>query len=124
MRKLILISLILLTLLSSCLVSKKKYDQLNFNSQKSIDSLALILDKTVHEYKLQRYAYADDAKMKDHIIDSMDIAVRILSEDTTSLSRSLQDAIKEYESERNKLILIGENLNNKSDLIDSLKNSL
>ena len=120
MQKIILFSLIFLTLLSSCLVTKKKYDQLNFNRQKSIDSLALILDKTVHDYKLQRYTYADDAKMKDHIIDSMDITVRLLSEDTTSLSRSLQDAIREYESERNKLILIGENLNKKSDLIENL----
>jgi len=102
------------------LVTKKKYDQLNFQRQKTIDSLALILDKTVHDYKLQRYAFGEDAKMKDHFIDSLDLQIRKLSADTSSLSSLLRDAIREYESERNKLIMIEENLNKKSDLINDL----
>jgi len=120
MRTIIFTVLISLFMLPSCLVTKKKYDALNSQRMKTIDSLALILDKTVHDYKLQRYAFAEDAKMKDQYIDSLDISVRKLSADTSSLSSSLRDAIREYESERNKLIMIEENLNKKSDLIDDL----
>lgn len=120
MRPYIFISILIIFLFSSCLVTKKKYDTLNTQRTKTIDSLSLILDKTVHDYKLHRYAFAEDAKMKDHYIDSLDIEVRKLSADTSNLSSSLRDAIREYESERNKLIMIEENLNKKSDLIDEL----
>ncbi len=138
MQKIIISSIALLLLLSSCLVTKKKYDELDARKQKSIDSIDLILDKTKHDYKKQRYVYADDAKMKDSMLDSLDILVRRLAEDTTSLNSSLNDAIREYERERNNLVEIQENLNNKSNLIvglsddqkkkeleiDSLRNSL
>ncbi len=120
MHKIIISSIALLLLLSSCLVTKKKYDELDVRNQKSIDSIDLILDKTRHEYKKHRYAFADDAKMKDSMLDSLDIMVRRLAQDTTSLSSSLNDAIREYNRERNKLIEIQENLNKKSSLIEGL----
>ena len=120
MHKIIISSIALLLLLSSCLVTKKKYDELDVRNQKSIDSIDLILDKTRHEYKKQRYTFADDAKMKDSMLDSLDIMVRRLAQDTTSLSSSLNDAIREYDRERNKLIEIQENLNKKSSLIEGL----
>lgn len=120
MQKIIISSISILLLLSSCLVTKKKYDELNTRNQKSIDSIDLILDKTIHEYKLQRYAFADDAKMKDSMLDSLDVIVRRLANDTTSLSSSLNDAIKEYETERDRLIEIENRLNKKSGLIENL----
>jgi chemotaxis protein MotB len=120
MKKILILSISILTLLSSCIVSKKKFDALNNQTKKTIDSLDLIIDKTRHEYKLQRYAFADDAKQKDSMLDSLDIIVKRLADDTTSLNSSLSKAIKEYESERNKLIEIEENLNKKSYLIEGL----
>jgi len=122
MKRILILSIVILTLLSSCLVTKKKYDALNTQKKKSIDSLDLIIDKTKHEYKLERYAFADDAKMKDSMLDSLDVIVRRLASDTSSLSSSLGDAIREYESERNKLIDIEERLNKKSNLIEGLNN--
>jgi len=129
MKKTFIISIALLTLLSSCLVTKKKYDALNAQKQKSLDSLDLIIDKTKHEYKLERFAFADDAKMKDSMLDSLDIIVRRLAKDTSNLSTSLNDAISEYkdaiqkyEDERNKLVEIEDRLNKKSNLIEGLNN--
>jgi len=127
MKKTLIISLALLTLLSSCLVTKKKYDALNAQKQKSIDSLDLIIDKTKHEYKLERYSFANDSKKKDSMLDSLDVIVRRLAKDTSNLSSSLSDAINEYknaiqkyEDERNKLVEIEERLTKKSNLIEGL----
>ncbi len=129
MKKTIILSLALLSLLSSCLVTKKKYDEMSAQKQKSIDSLFLINDKTKHEYKLEKYAFAEDAKQKDSKLDSLDIIVRHLAKDTSNLSTSLNDAIAEYknaiqkyEDERNKLIKIEDRLNKKSNLIEGLNN--
>jgi len=114
-------SLVLLTvILSSCLVTKKKYDEMSYNKQISIDSLGLILDKTRLDYRLQRQSFDDDAKKKEYLLDSVINEVMRLSNDTSNLSQSLKNAIKEYESERNKLLLIEQRLNTKSLLIDSL----
>ena len=127
MTKTFIISIVLLTLLSSCLVTKKKYDEMSARKQKSIDSLFLINDKTKHEYKIEKYAFAEDAKQKDSKLDSLDIIVRHLAKDTSNLSSSLSDAISEYknaiqkyEDERNKLVEIETNLNKKSKLIENL----
>lgn len=127
MKKSFIISITLLTLLSSCLVTKKKYDEMSARKQKAIDSLFLINDKTKHEYKLERYAFAEDAKQKDSMLDSLDVIVRRLAKDTSNLSTSLNDAITEYknaiqkyEDERNKLVKIEDRLNKKSDEINGL----
>jgi len=120
MQKIVISSIVLILLLSSCLVTKKKYEELDARKQKSIDSIDLILDKTRLEYKQQRYVFADDAKMKDSMLDSLDVIVKRLANDTSSLSSSLNDAIREYEEERNKLIEIENRLNKKSDLVEGL----
>lgn len=127
MKKVLFISFALISLLTSCLVTKKKYDALNAQKKKSIDSLDLIIDKTKHEYKLERYSFANDAKKKDSMLDSLDIIVRRLAKDTSNLSTSLSDAISEYkdaiqkyEDERNKLVDIETRLNKKSSLIENL----
>ncbi len=120
MLRIIPIFLLFTFLLSSCLVTKKKFDSMSFSKQKSIDSLGLVLDKTRLDYRKQRQIYADDAKMKDYLLDSVLNEVKNLTNDTSNLSNSLKNAIKEYESERNKLILIERNLKQKSYLIDSL----
>jgi chemotaxis protein MotB len=124
MQKTVLFSLAVLLLLSSCLVTKKKYEEMESRKQKSLDSLDLVIDKTRHEYKIQRYTYAEDAKLKDHLIDSIDYEVKRLTQDTTELSRSLKDAIREYESEKNKLVMIEGQLNKKTKEIDKLQSSL
>jgi chemotaxis protein MotB len=120
MQKTISFLMLFTLLLSSCLVSKKKFDSMSNSKQRSIDSIHLILDQTRLDYRKQRQIYADDAKMKDYLLDSVLHEVRNLTLDTSNLSNSLKNAIREYESERNKLILIEKNLYQKSNLIDSL----
>jgi chemotaxis protein MotB len=112
--------LVLTLVLSSCLVTKKKFDEMSYNKQISIDSLGLILDKTRLDYRLQSQFLEDDAKKKEYLLDSVINEVMRLSNDTSNLSQSLKNAIREYESERNKLVLIEQRLNTKSLLIDSL----
>ncbi len=122
MNKILILGISIITLFSSCLVTKKKYDDLNARNRKSIDSLDFILQKNRHDYKILRYVFADDAKKKDSMLDSLDVIVSRLTKDTTNLSISLNEAIKEYESERNKLVEIEKRLNKKRSVIDKLNN--
>ncbi len=122
MYKFIVISLSFSLLLSSCLVTKKKFDEMSFNKQKSIDSLGFILDKTKYDYKLQKQEYDKNIQMNEYLLDSIINEVNRLSRDTLNLSRSLKNAILGYETQRNKLLLIEQNLNVKGKMIDSLNN--
>jgi chemotaxis protein MotB len=113
-------ALLITVLLSSCLVTKKKFDEMSYNKQKAIDSLGLVLDKNKLDYKVFRQKYENDLNNKEFLLDSVINEVNNLTNDTTDLSQSLKNAIKEYELERNKLITIEERLNHKSFEIDSL----
>ncbi len=113
------ISLIIL-LLPSCLVTKKKYDTLNEKNQKTIDSLEYALDKTVYDYKTEKAKNEDLLKRNKMLIDSLTAETNKLSNDTSNLSNSLANALKEYNKKQRILIETEERLNKKSDLIDKL----
>ncbi len=123
--KQIFLGLILLsTLLTSCVVSKKKFDAMSKQKQAAIDSLALLMDKTRFDYEKQRQVYAEDAKKKDYMLDSLHQNTERLTKDAGTLQESLNKALTEYESERRKLEESKKNHRIKSAQIDSLQRSL
>ncbi len=103
------------------MVSKKKYEALDANRKKSIDSLALILNNTRDDYNKQRQIYAHDAKVKDSELESLLSEIKRLSRDTSTLNESLKIAIGKYDAERKKLIGVEAGLNKKIRQIDSLQ---
>ncbi len=123
MKKIIIFPILILLMVVAC-VPKKKYDALNKQKKKSIDSLAKVLKKSKKDCEKMRYTFTSDAKYKKSIIDSLDLEVNRLTDNTTTLKTSLRDAIKEYETEKNQLVSYEDKLNQKSKLVDSLTNSL
>ncbi len=103
------------------MVSKKKYEALDANRKKSIDSLALILNNTRDDYNKQRQIYAHDTKVKDSELESLLSEIKRLSRDTSTLNESLKIAIGKYDAERKKLIGVEAGLNKKIRQIDSLQ---
>ena len=131
MQKLTIIFLSIVLLSTSCLVTKKKYDALDTQMKKSVDSLENIKSSLKNDYEKMRYTYAGDAKYKQFLIDSIDTEVKKLAGDTTDLKKELRKSIIEYEAEKDKLSMYQQQLNlyenklkNKNQKVDSLKSSL
>ncbi len=120
MNKFLVIITVILFLLSSCLVTKKKYDTLNSKDKKTIDSLEYALDKTVYDYKNAKLNNDALLKRNKSLIDSLKIETNKLSSDTSNLSNSLSDALKEYNKKERILNETEERLNKKSELINKL----
>lgn len=116
---------------TSCLVTKKKYDALESQMKKSVDSLENIEANFKNNYEKMRYTYQGDAKYKQFIIDSIQNEVKKLSGDTSKLKKSLKNAIFEYNNQKSKLSSYQKKLNKfenklnaKNKITDSLTNSL
>ncbi len=109
---------------SSCVVTKKKYEALEAQRQRQLDSVGNILAETFADYGRQRSIYAESDARKTSAIDSLDIERRRLASDTLSLNSRLRDAIQEYNAEKSKLVTLEQDLNKKAELADSLSLSL
>ena len=120
MKKSYSIAVIFLVFISSCIVSKKKYQTLGNQKNKSIDSLQTIISDVNKDYENQRYIFSEDKNRKRYMLDSFDLEVRRLANDTSSLKSSLRDAINEFNVEKLKLVKMETNFNKKSKIIDSL----
>ncbi len=90
--------------LSSCIVTKKKYEEMMSKKNKSIDSLQTEYNGVVDEYNDSRNELAKSNAFKTNMIDSLNISVDQLTSDTTQLKADLKEAIASYEQERQKLI--------------------
>lgn len=113
MSKIFIFILFGITLSTSCMVSKKKFEALDAQRNKTIDSLSVVLNSTRDDYNKHRQIYARDAKQKEYWIDSVSAEIKRLSADTLNLSTSLRKAISNYEAERKKLTEVEKRLNEK-----------
>lgn len=120
MQKLIIILTVILFIFSSCLVTKKKYDEMNTKNQKTIDSIEYILDKTLFDYKNDKGKFEALSKKNQNIIDSLKKITSKLSSDTSNLSSSLKNALDEYNKKQRILSETENRLNKKSELINKL----
>ncbi len=107
-------------LFSSCLVTKKKYDEMNSKNQKKIDSLEYALDKTLFDYKNDTDKFNTLLNKNQNIIDSLKDITGKLSSDTSNLSNSLASALEEYNKKQRILKETENRLNKKSELINKL----
>jgi chemotaxis protein MotB len=120
MQKTFIISTVLILSLSSCLITKKKYDNMNSKNQKSIDSLEYIIDKTLYDYKSTKKRNDELLQKNKNLIDSLTVETGKLSNDTSNLSNSLKAALDEYNKKQRILKETEDRLNKKSVLIDKL----
>ncbi|NOZ34971.1 MAG: OmpA family protein [Chlorobi bacterium] len=120
MKKSLFFITLIIILLPSCIVTKKKYDSLNERNQKTIDSLGYALDKTVYDYKNEKLRNEMLLKRNKSLIDSLTAETNKLSNDTSYLNNSLSDALKEYNKKQRILKETEERLNKKGELIDKL----
>ena len=114
------ITLLLMLTLTSCLVSKKKYDALAHQRQKSMDSLNAILANNITDFNSNTTVLNQSNAIKDGVIDSLTTEVKKLAANASELKQSLSDAIVEYKQEKDKLLVISSQLDSKSKMIDSL----
>lgn len=120
MQKIYILSVLILFSLSSCLVTKKKYDAMNELKQKKIDSLEYVIDKTLFDYKNSKKQNEELQRKNESRIDSLIAETGKLSRDTSELSSSLAEAIKEYQEKQRILKETEERLDKKSKLIERL----
>jgi len=120
MQKSIFFISLVIFLLPSCLVTKKKYDTLNEKNQKTIDSLEYALDKTVYDYKAEKAKNVALLKRNKMLIDSLTAETNRLTNDTSNLNNSLANALEEYNKKQRILTETEEHLNKKSELINKL----
>lgn len=109
------------TVFTSCIVSKKKYEAIQQQRKKSIDSLENILDNTVKDFNQHTYELTENNKKRITQLDSLNQEVNRLTSDTTDLKQSLRDAISEYNKEKESLKSKEMELKTKSAVVDSLK---
>ncbi|MBN2893398.1 MAG: OmpA family protein [Bacteroidales bacterium] len=106
----LLIGLIILSVFTSCVVSKKKYTSLKDAKLKQRDSLIFIQDSLVgvvmnniSDFNFFMNQSQLDEKNKVDIIDSMVYEISKMSSNTAELQQSLRNAITEYEQEKKKM---------------------
>lgn len=119
-RALLLMTLALLgcsTLMSSCIVSKKKYDTAVSNGRRSLDSLNRVFDKTVEGFNNATNRLTTNNSSKDISIDSLIRENQKLTGDKATLNQNLINSINEFNEEREKLA-------RKTRTADSLMNIL
>lgn len=104
-------------MLSSCIVSKKKYETAVYNGKKSLDSLNQVFNKTVAGFNTATNALKSGNASKDISIDSLNRENLKLSGDKEALNQSLINSINDYKEEKEKL-------SQKSRMADSLMNIL
>lgn len=134
MKNKLLILLSVSVMMSSCVVSKKKYEELeyakrrsdakvaaldseNSKKKKQIDQLNNKLDETLAEFNEMKNSMAESNAKKNTEIDELSTELMGLSSDTTALKSRLDETIIKYNR------LIDQNAANES-LIDDLKNQI
>ncbi len=119
-RALLLMTLALLgcsTLMSSCIVSKKKYDTAVANGRRSLDSLNRVFNKTVDGFNQANNSLKTNNSQKDISLDSLIRENQKLAGDKATLNQNLLNSINEFNEERAKLT-------RKTRTADSLMNIL
>ena len=128
MKKKMLVVSIIPLMLGSCVVSKKKYEELEFakrrsdakvvaldkensKKKKQINQLNSKLDQTLAEYNEMKNSMAESNAMKNTEIDELSTELMGLASDTTALKTRLDETLAKY----NDLI----NLNNNNEGIIS-----
>ncbi|MPQ47927.1 hypothetical protein GCQ56_13020 [Marinifilum sp. N1E240] len=129
--KLLVLSLVSL-MLSSCVVSKKKYEELeyakrrsdakvsaldkeNSKKKKQIGDLNSKLDKTLAEFNEMKNSMAESNAMKNSEIDGLSTELMGLASDTTALKTRLDETLEKYNK------IINQNSNNESKIADMMK---
>ncbi|PXY01012.1 hypothetical protein DF185_10170 [Marinifilum breve] len=129
--KLLVLSLASL-MLTSCVVSKKKYEELeyakrrsdakvsaldkeNSKKKKQITQLNSKLDKTLAEYNEMKNSMAESNAKKNTEIDELSTELMGLASDTTALKSRLQETLSKYND------LINQNSNNEGAITDLKK---
>ncbi len=132
--KLILLSVATTILLSSCVVSKRKYEEMAFakrrsdaklsalgkendRNKKSLSDLRSRLDKTLADYNEMKNSMAESNAKKNTEIDELSSELQGLASDTTSLKTRLEETIERYNN------LMRENKGNEIT-IDNLKREI
>lgn len=116
MKKLIIL-IITATMLSSCIVTKKKYDAAVARGKYSLDSLNRVFNTTVTQFNANTERLQSLSNKKSSSYDSLTTVNKQISGDKDALSQSLNTAINDYNREKQNLIA-------KSRTVDSLKNIL
>lgn len=120
----ILSLLLTVVMISSCMVSKKKYTALQNESIRKQDSLS----KVITNYQTDFNNFMTNSKANDsyklNTIDSLFKANSKLSSDTLNLQQTLRNAITEYETQKNKLVQLTNDMEEKNNEIENLNVSL
>ncbi len=104
-------------MMTSCIVTKKKYDQAVANGKKSLDSLNKVFDKTVAGFNNSTNTLKINNTSKDLTVDSLYKENQKLAGDKATLNQSLLNTINDYKAEQAKLSV-------KTRTADSLMNIL
>ena len=121
MRKPFVITLLALIaascMMSSCVVTKKKYDTAVSNGRKSLDSLNRVFNNTVAEFNKTTDMLKSSISEKDLGVNKLTRENQQLAGDKASLNQSLVNSINEFNEEKAKLA-------RKTRTADSLMNLL
>ena len=103
--------------MTSCVVSKKKYNTAVANGRRSLDSLNRVFNKTVEGFNQATNTLKTNNSSKDITLDSLIRENQKLAGDKATLNQNLINSINEFNEERNKLA-------RKTRTADSLMNIL
>jgi len=109
---------------NSCIVSKKKYQALEMQMLLKTDSLNSIISQNQEDFNTFLNTSTQNDAYKNDILDSLSIKVKNLSADTFLLAQSLNDAIVEFNTEKEKLQEMSKELDVKKNEIDLLTSNL
>ena len=141
LKKFRFLTFILILGLSSCVVSKKKYEALqkskrrsdkkvaqlskdNKNKDKKIKNLSGDLAKTRSEYNEMKNQLSASNAMKNSEIDNLNTEILNLSSDTSKLNRELRKAIGKYNQENEKIGILKKELERKEKRLAELENMI
>jgi chemotaxis protein MotB len=138
LKSIMIVFLTMTFLFSSCIVSKKKYEEMerlknkkiralkdeNKDKEAKIKSLDAKLDKTISEYNdVKNDLLASNAK-KTSAIDSLNATIRNLTSDTSLLGEQLRKAISLYEEENEKITKLRKELEEKQKRLSELESMI
>ena len=104
-------------MMSSCIVSKNKYNTAVANGRRSLDSLNRVFNKTVEGFNATTNSLKTNNSSKDITLDSLIRENQKLAGDKATLNQNLINSINEFNEERAKLA-------RKTRTADSLMNIL
>jgi len=119
-----LLFLLIISLLASCIVTKKKYDALMSQKLHQKDSLENIIKTNELDFNAFMNKTKQNEAFKLDMIDSLYKSINRLSSDTLNLKQSLRNTISEFEIEKNKLIQLRQDLEIKNGEVETLRQTL